>query len=104
MQHHILGMSDVKKEYKANKDSNIHSIYVSSYTFYFDTDAEFPGINLCIQTFYVNIYGHITINLKGKDGDKLLKAKANDGTAPGSKGEDGIPGNPGMHGGNFYLD
>ena len=86
------------------KINKIHSIYVYSYSFYFDVDAKFPGINLSIQTHHVHVYKDRFVFLKGENGQKLLKAKANDGIEPGSDGEDGIPGNPGKPGGNFKLD
>ena len=99
----FLKMSKVKKEFLIKKEHNFHSINIYSYSFYFDSDAEFPGKNLCIQTQYVHVQKDLRIDLQGEEGEEINKDRANDGEEDGESGQDGMPGRPGKPGGNFFL-
>ena len=62
-------MSDIQKEYNAYQNKGIDSINIFSYSFYFDVDAKFPGINLTIQTYHVHVYKDRFVFLNGENGN-----------------------------------
>ena len=99
----IVTMSKIKSEVLLKSKCDFHSINILSYSLYFDSDATFPGKNLCIQTQYAHVCNDIKVDLKGENGEIVNIQKAEDGIENGSSGQDGTPGHPGKPGGSFYL-
>lgn len=88
---YIIGTSDLHEKILAQ---GLEKIEVFSFhSFLLDKDIEAFGANLIFFSPYWFRRGVVTINISGRDGENLSGQISEN---------DGLPGNPGFPGGNFY--